>query len=33
VSKFSSTGTAVSGTGGYTATGLSAPVGVAVNPH
>jgi hypothetical protein len=33
VSKFSSTGTAVSGTGGYTVTGVSAPVGVAVDPH
>jgi hypothetical protein len=33
VSEFSSTGTAISGTNGYTATGLSAPIGVAINPH
>jgi len=33
VSEFSSTGSAISGTSGYTATGLSSPIGVAINPH
>jgi streptogramin lyase len=33
VSKFSSSGMAISGTSGYTATGVSAPVGLAIDPH
>jgi DNA-binding beta-propeller fold protein YncE len=34
VSEFSSTGTALSpATTGYTATGLTSPIGVAINPH
>jgi hypothetical protein len=33
VSEFSSAGTAISGTSGYTATGLTGPIGVAINPR
>ena len=33
VSEFSSAGTVLSGTTGYTGSGLSAPVGIAINPH
>ncbi len=33
VSEFSSTGAVLSGTNGYTATGLTSPIGVAINPH
>jgi hypothetical protein len=33
VSEFSSNGTAISSTSGYTATGLVSPIGVAINPH
>jgi streptogramin lyase len=33
VSEFSSTGSAISGTNGYTASGLTSPIGVAINPH
>jgi hypothetical protein len=32
ISEFSSTGTALSGTSGYTVSGVSAPVGIAINP-
>jgi hypothetical protein len=33
VSEFSSTGTAISGSSGYTATGLTSPIGVGINPR